>query len=134
MSLPRYALPEDDDDSTAPAEFLLKLPPSYARKLAAIAPVTPGEWMVPAVVATAPAKAKPRSSRLVATVAGLAVAVAIIAGVGGALAQSSGGPVGISKRAPKKLEHIARVPTWQTGAAHVHVAPAHHPSKKRGKR
>lgn len=139
MTLPRYALPEDDDDdSTAPAEFLLKLPPSYARKLAALAPPTPGEWMLP-VVMPSPAKAKPRSpSRVAAAIAGVAVAVAIIAGVGGALAQSSEGPVGISKHAPKKLELATRLPTWQTGVAHAHVAPAdshaRHSSKKRGKR
>jgi hypothetical protein len=125
MSLPRYALPEDDDDSTAPAEFLLKLPPSYALKLAALAPATPGEWMLPAPVvmpaSSASKSAGLRSPRIIAAIAGAAVAMAIIVGVGGALAKSSGGPVGISKHAPKKMDHAARVPTRQTG---VHVAHA----------
>ena len=123
MSLPRFSL-EEDDDSTAPAQFLLKLPPSYARRLAEIAPPTPSEWILPPVVAPAPAPAKnePRDARLVAAI-GVAVAVAILVGTFGALAQSTGGPVGISKRSPKKIEHVVRVSTRQTGVARMH-APA----------
>lgn len=133
MTLPRYALPEDDDDSTAPAQFLLKLPPSYARRLAEISPPTPGEWMLP--IAPAAVKEKPwRGARVVAAFAGVAVAVAIIAGVGGALAQSSEGPVGISKHAPKKLDHAVRTPTWQSGVAQVVHAPATHAQRAHAKR
>jgi hypothetical protein len=123
MSLPRFALQEDDDDSTAPAEFLLKLPPSYARKLALLAPSTPGEWMIPAPFPTQeawPAKSRSAPHRLVAMIAGACVAVAILGGVGGALAQSNEGPVGISKRAPKKFEHVVLTSTRQSGAA-AHV-------------
>jgi hypothetical protein len=138
MTMPRFAL-EDDDDSTAPAQFLLTLPPWYARKLEALSSPTPNEWMLaPPVIAPRPVPVKaPRASRrLIATIAGVAVAVSIIAGVGGALAQSSEGPVGISKRAPKKLEHAMRVSTWQSGVARVQapaVADSRH-SRKHGKR
>ena len=143
MSLPRFAMPEDDDDSTAPAQFLLKLPPSYAQKLAALSTPTPSEWALstPVIAPTPPAAARPRvPARLVVWLASAAVAVAIVAGVGGALAQSSGGPVGISKRAPKKLAHVVRSSERQAGVARAH-APAvsveslqHHHAKAKAKR
>jgi hypothetical protein len=135
MSLPRFGLEEDDDDSTAPAQFLLKLPPSYARRLSQISPPTPSEWMVPSPFVTPASSTSAKgwaSPRLLAGLAGVAVALAILAGVGGALAQSSGGPVGISKHAPKKIEHVVRVPARQSGvAAHVHAVSTHAPQHHR---
>jgi len=150
MSLPRYALPEDDDfleelffeeeegDSTAPAQFLLKLPPSYSRRLASFAPQTPGAFALPVpVVARAPEKTQP-PFRLIAMIAGAAVAIAVVAGVGGALAQSSGGPVGIAKHAPKKIEHVVRTPTRQSGVAvarvQAHAVTTHATPRPRAKR
>jgi hypothetical protein len=105
---------------------LLKLPPSYARKLALLTPSTPGEWAIPAPVVVAPAPAAKRSRsprRFAAAVAGVGAALVIFAGVGVALAKSTGGPVGISKHTPKKIEHVVRTPSRQTGA-HVHAPPA----------
>lgn len=156
MSLPRYALPEDDDfleelffeeeegDSTAPAQFLLKLPRSYSRRLASIAPAhTPYEFTLPAPVIAPSTVATPKTQappfRLIAMIAGAAVAIAIVAGVGGALAQSSGGPVGIAKRAPKKIEHVIRTPTRQSGVAavarvHAPVVTTHATPRPRAKR
>ena len=130
MTLPRYALPEDDDDSTSPAQFLLKLPPGYERKLSALSTPTPAEWsLAPPVIA--PARAKARSPRrLLAVALGAAAALAIVAGVGGAFAQSSEGPVGISKHAPKSLEHFFRASTRQSGVAHVTPPQRTHARRK----
>src|SRR5262249_28619577 len=135
MTLPRFAL-EEDDDNTAPAQFLLTLPPSYSRRLAALSSPTPNEWMLaPPVIAPRPAPKAPRTPRrLIAAIAGVAVAVSIIAGVGGALAQSTSGPVGISKRAPKKLERAVRLSTWQSGVAHVQAPAISSDARHHGKR
>ena len=120
-------MPEDDDDSTAPAQFLLKLPESYSRRLSSLAPQTPNEWMLapPVIEPSAPRAAKPNAKHtFLAALAGALVGVAIIAGGAFAFAQSSGHPVGISKRAPKKLDSAMRSSTRQSGVApHVHAVP-----------
>ena len=125
MTLPRFEFPEEaDGEATAPAEFVLKLPASYARKLASLESRAPLAWPTPSAPWTLePPKpqAPPRSHgrTWVAAVATFAVAVLVLVGVGGAVAQAGEGqgPVGISRRAPKSLDRFVRSSARETGVA-----------------
>src|SRR5512142_3072209 len=126
MSLPRFEFQDEgENDATAPAEFVLKLPPSYARKLARLQspswPTPSAPWTIE-TAPPAPASVWWRTrTAVVAVVASIAVAILVVAGVGSTLTQSSDGPVGVSKRAPKSLDRFVRASAHQSGLApHVH--------------
>ncbi len=116
MSLPRFELDDDEnDDSTAPAQFVLKLPASYARKLA---PLRPAPTPVPWIVETPPPPPSPTPTRaptkLIAAVACIVALVIVTAGALGAVARTGEGPVGVSKRAPKSLDRSVRASAHQS--------------------
>ena len=124
MTLPRFQFSEEEDgDATAPAEFVLKLPASYARKLARFESAAPLVWPTPSApwtIETAPpASTRAPRTTLVAVLASLAVAIVVLAGVGGAvaLAGDGEGPVGISMRAPKSLDGFVRAAVRESGGA-----------------
>ncbi len=126
MTLPRFQFPEEEDgDATAPAEFVLKLPASYARKLARFESAAPTVWPTPSAPWTIETARAPASARwharttLVAVLASLAVAIVVLVGVGRAVAQAGGGegPVGISMRAPKSLDGFVRAAVRESGVA-----------------
>jgi hypothetical protein len=118
----------DADDATGPAQFVLKLPASYARRLATLqparlaAPHTPSvPWTLDAIDTTRRI-VRPAPSRdhayLAALAAALVLGVLAIGGVGRALASTSDeGPVGISKHAPKALERSVHSSDRRTGVA-----------------
>ncbi|HEY1960612.1 MAG TPA: hypothetical protein VGH28_33605 [Polyangiaceae bacterium] len=129
MTLPRFRLPEEDEDvdmdATAPAQFVLSLPKSFARRLAqptpmSFAPFTPPP---PWTVEAEPPRASTRHAGLViALLATVLAGVLVIATVGTATAAAHG-PVGIAHRAPKSLDEQARSSSRTVG-----VAPRVHPT------
>ncbi len=117
----------DEDDATGPAQFVLKLPASYARRLATLPPVSmsaPHTPSVPWTVDTTDTTRRivrppPRDHAfLAALAAALVLGVLAIGGVGHALASSSDdGPIGIAKHAPKALVRSVHSSDRRTGVA-----------------
>lgn len=139
MSLPRFDFldEEHDDDSTAPAQFVLKLPPSYVRKLESLQQQRQQSmvWPTPSAPWTVETTAPPREpKKLVAIFASVAAALVLAVGIGGAVAHTaSDGPIGVSKRAPKSLEHVVRASARQSGTVTVSIESlqrAHHHARR----
>ena len=123
MTLPRFAFEEEEDDATGPAQFVLKLPPSYVQKLERLnaRPTFPTTPSVPWTIETTEAPPAPGRWKLAAVFASVAVLVMVSVGIGSAAAQPSASAVGISKRAPKSLETRVRASARQTGVVTVAV-------------
>jgi len=130
VSLPRYRLPDDessspeietwgDDDATAPAQFVLKLPESMIRHVTALqspkfgeaAPSTPpSAWMVqPMDTAPSPPRSWREGMTFVSIVASIILGSAmVVGGMTGGTAIHESGPVGVALHAPKTLDKTIR--------------------------
>lgn len=129
-SLPRYRLPDDessspeleawgDDDATAPAQFVLKLPESMIRHVTALHPpkfgeaapsTPPSAWMVqPMDAPPSPPKSWREGTSFVSVVASIILGSAmVVGGMTGVTSAPESGPVGIALHAPKTLDKTIR--------------------------
>lgn len=132
-------------DATAPAQFVLKLPQSFARRLAqpqpppvAFTPFTPSApWTVESaesIEEPKPQRAKSERAGHIALLASVLAGILVIASVA-AGATFGSGPVGIAHPAPKSLVKHVRSPDRRTGfaprveAATVSIESLAHPRR-----